>query len=230
MSAEMIIKLFEAQSTMFAVSGKSNGLSREAYIAAAANASRLHPAGWQMLLASHSVDSSSLDWLLSHLTTKLGKAEIASMALLIALGRPLPAQMDTLIAKSPYYDSERRRAAIVMEKAKRAHRAGHKHEYQRLMDERNQILTLARDQVADQILQTGRCPKCHGSGKRERKGDDCPVCQGVGKVIPAITLVSRLFGAEAKAAVEREVDFLLAEMGEFSRALHKQEQKEREAG
>jgi len=230
MSVEMLTKLFNAQSVMFTdAHGRNHGMSREAYIAAATIAAKAHPAGYQMVLADNSVDDLSLEWLLSHLTAKLGKPELATLALLIALGRPLPAQIDGLVAKHPRYDKARREARLLAEQAKRAHRAGKELEYKRLSEQRTDLLRLTRDDCASEIMQTGRCPVCGGTGKRRRADDECHVCHGSGKVIPALSLVGRLFGSEAQQAVERAVEHLQMEQGEFCRALLKQEAMEREA-
>lgn len=116
----------------------------------------------------------------------------------ILLRRSLPEQLERLILSHPYYDKERRRAAVVMEKAKRAHRHGKDHEYLRLLDKRNAILNAAHGRCVDEMLISWRCPHCTGTGRRLRIGGECPNCHGTGRVAPDIALVSRRFGGEVQ--------------------------------
>ena len=109
-----------------------------------------------------------------------------------------------------------------MEKAKRAHRAGNDHEYQRLLDERNGILSLARDHCVAEMMQSGRCPHCNGTGIRPRKGDGCPKCHGTGRVVPDAELVSRRFGQEMRQAVERAVDEVIHQASDLAKVMGRQ--------
>ena len=120
-------------------------------------------------------------------------------------------------------------AAVVMEKAKRAHRAGNDHEYLRLLAERNGILQLAREHCVTEMLQSGRCPHCKGTGIRPRKGDDCPKCHGTGRVVPDAELVSRRFGHEMRQAVERAVDEVIHQASDLSKLMDRQVREMRAA-
>lgn len=144
------------------------------------------------------------------------------MAMAILLRRPLPEQLDHLVLCHPHYDKERRRAAVVMEKAKRAHRSGNDHEYQRLLAERNEILSLANDHCVAEMMQSGRCPHCNGTGIRPRKGDGCPKCHGTGRVVPHVELVSRRFGQEMRQAVERAVDEVIHQASDLAKVMGRQ--------
>lgn len=92
---------------------------------------------------------------------------------------------------------------MVMEKAKRAHRVGNDHEYQRLLAECNVILSLAHNHCVAEMLQSGRCPHCKGSGVRPRKGDKYPKCHGSERVVPHADMVVHRFGQEMRQSVEQ---------------------------
>ena len=118
---------------------------------------------------------------------------------------------------------------MVLEKAKRAHRAGNDHEYQRLLAERNEILQLARDHCVAEILRSGRCPHCKGTGIRPRKGDDCPKCYGSGRVVPHADMVARRFGQEMRQAVERAVDEVIHQASDLAKVMDRQVREMRAA-
>ncbi|MGL5093734.1 MAG: TIGR02642 family protein, partial [Aeromonas sobria] len=140
-SLEMALRLFSPKGALHEpTSGNFNALGRDDWIGALQMAAKDNPLGLQYLMADHLVDPQAIEGLLAHFNTTLGNGEVGAMALAILLRRPLPEQLERLVLSHPYYDKERRRAAVVMEKAKRAHRAGNDHEYQRLRDERNAIL------------------------------------------------------------------------------------------
>ncbi|MNC47033.1 Chaperone protein DnaJ [compost metagenome] len=180
-------------------------------------------------MADHLGDEQALASLLTHFSTTLDSDEAGGMAMAILLRRPLPEQLERLVLSHPHYDKERRRAAVVMEKAKRAHRAGNDHEYQRLLGERNGILSLAHDHCVAEMLRSGRCPHCNGTGSRPRKGDDCPKCHGTGRVVPHVELVSRRFGQEMRRLVEDAVDDVIHQASDLSRIMDRQVREMRAA-
>ncbi|MNC27707.1 hypothetical protein D3C75_758910 [compost metagenome] len=180
-------------------------------------------------MADHLGDEQALVSLLAHFGATLGDDDAGGMALAILLRRPFPEQMERLVLSHPHYDKERRRAAVVMEKAKRAHRGGNDHEYQRLLAERNGILLLAHDHCVAEMLQSGRCPHCNGTGIRPRKGDDCPKCHGSGRVVPDTELVSRRFGHEMRQAVERAVDEVIHQASDLAKTMDRQMREMRAA-
>ncbi|MDX7690285.1 TIGR02642 family protein [Aeromonas caviae] len=227
---EMALRLFSPKGALHEPSsGRSSALGREEFLGALQVAAKSNPQGLQFLMADHQGDEQAQASLLAHFSTTLGSEEAGGMALAILLRRPLPEQMDRLVLSHPHYDKERRRAAVVMEKAKRAHRGGNDHEYQRLLAERNEILQLAHDHCVAEMLRSGRCPHCKGTGVRPRKGDDCPKCHGSGRVVPDAELVSRRFGLDMRQAVERAVDEVIHQASDLSKLMDRQVREMRAA-
>lgn len=222
-SLEMALRLFSPKGALHEpTSSNFNALGRDDFIGALQVAAKNNPQGLQFLMADHLLDASAISELVAHFECVTGNAEAGGMALAILLRRPLPEQLDNLVSSHPHYDKERRRAAVVMEKAKRAHRSGNDHEYQRLLAERNEILSLANDHCVAEMMQSGRCPHCNGTGIRPRKGDGCPKCHGTGRVVPHVELVSRRFGQEMRQAVERAVDEVIHQASDLSRIMDRQ--------
>ena len=156
---EMVLRLFSPKGALHEPSpGNVSNLGRDEFLGALQVAAKNNPQGYQYLMADHLLDMEATQGLLAHFNETLGSSEVAGMAMAILLRRPLPEQLDRLVLSHPHYDKERRRAAVVMEKAKRAHRAGNDHEYQRLRDERNGILGLARDHCVAEMMQSSRPP------------------------------------------------------------------------
>lgn len=220
---EMALRLFSPKGALHEPSsGRSSTLGREEFLGALQVAAKNNPQGFQYLMADHLGDEQAIQGLLAHFSTILGCGEAGGMAMAILLRRPLPEQLDKLVLSHPHYDKERRRAAVVMEKAKRAHRAGNDREYQRLLDERNGILRLAREHCVAEMLRSGRCPHCQGTGKRQRLGDECPKCHGAGRVVPDAELVSRRFGVTMRQSVERAVDEVIHQASDLARVMDRQ--------
>lgn len=222
-SLEMALRLFSPKGALHEPSpGNVSNLGRDEFLGALQVAAKNNPQGYQYLMADHLLDMEATQGLLAHLNETLGSSEAAGMAMAILLRRPLPDQLDRLVLSHPHYDKERRRAAVVMEKAKRAHRAGNDHEYQRLRDERNGILGLARDHCVAEMMQSGRCPHCNGTGMRPRKADECPKCHGTGRVVPDAELVSRRFGVQMWQVVEQAMDEVIHQASDLARVMDRQ--------
>ncbi|MGY3892848.1 TIGR02642 family protein [Aeromonas enterica] len=220
---EMALRLFSPKGALHEpISGNFNALGRDDLIGALQMAAKDNPLGLQYLMADHLSDEGASQGLLVHFCTSLGSSDAGGMAMAILLRRPLPEQLERLVLSHPHYDKERRRAAVVMEKAKRAHRAGNNHEYQRLLDERNGILGLARAHCVADMLRSGRCPHCNGTGVRQRRNDECPKCHGTGRVVPDAELVSRRFGVQMRQAVEKTVDEVLHQASDLARVMDRQ--------
>lgn len=229
-SLEMALRLFSPKGALHEpTSSNFNALGRDDFIGALQVAAKNNPQGLQFLMADHQLDAAAISELAAHFQGATGNAEAGGMALAILLRRPLPEQLDRLVLSHPHYDKERRRAAVVMEKAKRAHRAGNDHEYQRLLAERNGILSLAHDHCVAEMLQSGRCPHCKGTGIRPRKGDECPKCHGTGRVVPHADMVSRRFGQEMRQRVERLVDEVIHQASDLSKIMDRQVRQMRAA-
>ncbi|MGN5044137.1 TIGR02642 family protein [Aeromonas sp. 3P] len=229
-SLEMALRLFTPKGALHdPTSSNFNALGRDDFIGALQVAAKNNPQGLQFLMADHLLDAAAISELLAHFEYATGNEEVGGMALAILLRRPLPEQLDHLVLCHPHYDKERRRAAVVMEKAKRAHRAGNDHEYQRLLAERNEILSLANDHCVAEMMQSGRCPHCNGTGIRPRKGDECPKCHGTGRVVPHADMVSRRFGQEMRQRVERLVDEVIHQASDLSKIMDRQVRQMRAA-
>ncbi|EPX9362319.1 hypothetical protein Q7I36_01130 [Aeromonas veronii] len=229
-SLEMALRLFSPKGALHEpTSSNFNALGRDDFIGALQVAAKNNPQGLQFLMADHQLDASAISELAAHFEGEIGNAEAGGMALAILLRRPLPEQLDNLVSSHPHYDKERRRASVVMEKAKRAHRAGNDHEYQRLLAERNGILSLAHDHCVAEMLQSGRCPHCKGTGIRLRKGDECPKCHGTGRVVPHADMVARRFGQEMRQRVEQLVDEVIHQASDLSKIMDRQVRQMRAA-
>lgn len=230
-SIEMALRLFTPKGALHepATGRQFNALGRDEFIGALQIAAKNNPLGLQFLMADHLLDPAAISELLTHFESAASGAEAGGMALAILLRRPLPEQLDRLVASHPHYDKERRRAAVVMEKAKRAHRAGNDHEYQRLLAERNGILSLAHDHCVAEMLQSGRCPHCKGTGIRPRKGDECPKCHGTGGIITDMNMVTRRFGQEMRQRVERLVDEVIHQASDLAKVMDRQVREMRAA-
>ena len=228
---EMILRLFSAKpiSIETAVGRSCGSIGRDEFVAAAAHGCRTHPIGWHLIMAEDACDDSSVAVLVEYLSRACGGDEVGRTALSVLLRRPLPDQLDGLVHKSPYYVAERRRASAVMERAKRSHRRSNDAEYARLKAERDAILTAAHNRVADELLQTGRCPACGGRGTRERAHDTCWVCLGTGKVVPDMDLIGRQFGHEVQVRVGRVIDAVQVDKSECLRVIRKRIDAERAA-
>ncbi|WP_429070329.1 TIGR02642 family protein [Aeromonas veronii] len=163
---EMALRLFSPKGGLHEPTTHNlSALGRDELIGALQIASKDNPQGLQYLMADHLVDKQAIEALQAHFNDGLCNAEVGCMALAILLRCSLPEQLERLILSHPYYDKERRRAAVVMEKAKRAHRHGKDHEYLRLLDKRNAILNAAHGRCVDEMLISGRCPHCTGTGR-----------------------------------------------------------------
>ncbi|MFM4903816.1 TIGR02642 family protein [Aeromonas veronii] len=229
-SLEMALRLFSPKGALHEpTSSNFNALGRDDFIGALQVAAKNNPQGLQYLMADHQLDAAAISELAAHFEGAIGNAEAGGMALAILLRRPLPEQLDRLVLSHPHYDKERRRAAVVMEKAKRAHRAGNDHEYQRLLAERNGILSLAHDHCVAEMLQSGRCPHCKGTGIRPRKGDECPKCHGTGRVVPHADMVARRFGQDMRQRVEQLVDEVIHQASDLSKIMDRQVRQMRAA-
>ncbi|MFR9719892.1 TIGR02642 family protein [Aeromonas diversa] len=199
----------------------TNALRRDEILGALQIAAQGRQMGLHYLLADTMMDVGGLAALVEHFTTRLG-AVATPYAIGILLRRPAPEQMERLINAHPHYDKERRRAAILMERAKRAHRAGNELEYRRLSGERDGVLSSARERCTTEIITTGRCPKCQGTGIRPRAGDGCPMCHGSGHAVPHRELITRILGEAVRQRIEQEVDEVLAQASEIASEVARQ--------
>lgn len=221
-SVEMALRLFSPRGALTGVErGTAGPIGREEMLGALQMAARGRQLGFHCLMATHMLDEKSVAALVEHFTVRLGSAA-APYTMALLLRRPMPEQMERLINAHPHYDAERRRAAVLMERAKRAHRAGNELEYRRLKDERDEVLAAARERCGGEIVKTGRCPKCQGTGVRVRAGDVCPMCQGTGRVVPHRPMIAGAMGEEVCQRIEREVDEVLTQASEIASEVARQ--------
>lgn len=230
---EMINAMFEPQSVRIEPSKGKGLLSREQILGALGVIAGKHPLGWAALQAEHTDDTAAHAQLAAHLRTELAAhcaecAELPEMALAVYLRRPLPEQLASLVAKHPRWDRERRRAAKVKVLIQRAKERGNQTEVERLQGEHDKILSAARARCEREILDTGRCPKCAGTGAHLRKGTQCAVCHGTGRVVPDMAIIERKVGQAAAQAVHRVLDELGSAVSAFSRAMRQRLEGERE--
>ncbi|MBM7455190.1 putative phage protein [Oceanisphaera litoralis] len=225
--------MFEARSMRIGQTGGSGLMSREQVVGALGAVSGRHPLGWLAAQAEHGGESSTLAQLTAHLRTRLTAhsahcATLPELTLAIYLRRPLPEQLRSLVAKHPRWDRERRRAAKLKVLITKEKEKGGEAEAARLQATHDEILTAARVRCEQEIMTTGRCPKCAGTGKMLRKGGDCAVCNGTGKVVPDMGIIERMAGVAAVRAVHQALDELESAATTFKRALRKRLEGERE--
>lgn len=187
MSLEIYLKLHEARTVSSEVRGSSHGLGREEVLGAATMAAHKFPYGHTLFLAENGDEKSLLK--LKVLAQKELPGYEEDLVLAVT-GRPIKAQLDQLIRQHPNYDRERRRASEIKAKAKHLARSGNQDKADDLYAQADEVILKAIERCKREILSTGKCPKCHGTGKMERKHDDCPVCRGLGKIFPDTSFFS----------------------------------------
>ena len=87
----------------------------------------------------------------------------------------------------------------------------------------------AREHVINSIMTSGKCPKCRGTGVAQRKGDQCPVCNGSGGVIPDMREIQRSSGDERYKQFVKLADNMQVERSEWINVFMRQIQRERAA-
>lgn len=228
----MVMGMFEARSMRLGHTGGYGLISREQVVGALGVVSGHHPLGWLAAQAEHSGELTALAQLTAHLRTRLSAhtahcANLPEMTLAVYLRRPLPEQLHSLVAKHPRWDRERRRAAKLKVLICREKEKGEEAEAARLQATHDEILTAARARCEQEIMTTGRCPKCAGTGKMLRKGGECAVCNGTGKVVPDMDIIERHAGLAAVSAVHDALDELGSATSAFMRAMRERMEGER---
>ena len=211
---ELYMRLFEARSVNFVTTGSGSGIGRDEVLGAAALATNKHPLGNRVVLAEmgdqHSITAMA-EW------AKTILPELYESVVAVALGRPLPEQLNKLIYAHPRYDRERRRAAVMKSKANHLAKTGNPDEANKLEEQAAGVISLAREHCKEEILSKGRCPKCHGTGKMERKGYQCPICNGTGKTIPDVSSIQKKHGNEMYRQFIHLVDLMQIDKSEWIR-------------
>ena len=223
---ELYMRLFESPSVNFESRGSIHGIGRDEVLGAAAVATKKHPLGNRVVLAEmgdqHSITAMA-EW------AKTILPELYESVVAVALGRPLPEQLNKLIYAHPRYDRERRRASVMKSKAKHLAKTGKADEAKQLEEQASGVIAIARKHCKEEILSKGRCPKCHGTGKMERKEGVCQVCNGTGKTIPDIREIHKKYGNEISKLFTHLTDVMQIERNEWVNEFMRQIQRERAA-
>lgn len=207
---ELYMKLFEARSVNFEAKGGGSGIWRDEVLGAAALATKAHPTGNRIILAEMGDEHSlrSLDTMIRCLMPTQPNELMA-----VLMGRPLESQLESMIYQSPRYKRESRRAAVIREKGKHLSMSGKVKDGAAKKLEAQAVIDAAKARVREEILRTGKCPSCRGTGVRERKADTCQVCHGSGgvhadvaelrkRLTPAV--YKQFIGLAEKLAIERQ--------------------------
>ena len=224
---ELYMRLFEARSVNFVATGSGSGIGHDEVLGAAAVATKQHPLGNRVVLAEmgdqHSINE--LDCWAATIIPSLSGAALVS----VVMGRPLPTQLDKMVYASPRYDRARRKARVYHEKADHAAKKGDEEEVARCKRLAKKLTDEARAHVIENIMTSGKCPKCRGTGVTERKNHQCPACHGRGSVIPDISEINKTHGAETGALFARLVEKLQIARSEWINEFMRQIQREKAA-
>lgn len=211
---EFYLKLYNAKSTSYGSRSSSHSVGREEVLGAASISAHLHPLGHAMFMAEngdHSFCEKLEEWVGSILPA------LATEVVMVAIGRPLPNRMQNLIRQSPRYDRAQRKCKIIKADAAHLRELGKDKEADKLNHAAHTVMQCAIHRVQQDILETGKCPRCHGTGIAERKGTACHVCLGSGKTIPDLAFVKSKLPAEAYHQFVHLVELLQSEQGEWVR-------------
>ena len=223
---ELYMKLFEARSVNFEAKGGGSGIGRDEVLGAAAVATKKHPLGNRVVLAEMG-DQHSLSELDSWAATVIGG--LSKKLVAVVMGRPLPTQLDKMVYASPEYDRARRSAKKYHVPADHYEKKGDLDEVARYKAMAKDVTDKARKKVMERILTNGKCPKCRGTGVTQRKGDQCPVCNGSGGVIPDMREIQKEYGPEVYHTFVRLVDTMQIDRNEWVNVFMRQITKEKAA-
>ena len=223
---ELYMKLFEARSVNFEAKGGGSGIGRDEILGAAAAATQQHPLGNRMVLAEMG-DQHSLSELDSWAATVIGG--LSKKLVAVVMGRPLPTQLDKMVYASQEYDRARRSAKKYHVLADHYEKKGDLDEVARYKAMAKDVTDKARKKVMERILTNGKCPKCRGTGVAQRKGDQCPVCNGSGGVIPDMREIQKEYGDERYNQFVKLADTMQVERNEWVNSFMQQIFKERAA-
>ena len=223
---ELYMRLFEAMSVNFEARGNGAGIGREEILGAAAIATKAHPIGNRIVLAEMG-DQHSITELDSWAATIIGG--LSQKLVAVVMGRPLPTQLDKMIYASPRYDRARRKAKEHHILAEHYAKKGDEEEVARHKYLAKKITDEAREHVTNNIMTSGKCPKCRGTGVTERKGQQCPVCNGTGGVIPDMREIQRSHGDELYNQFVKLADTMQVERNEWVNEFMKQITREKAA-
>lgn len=214
---EFYLKLHNAKGISFVQQhGSTHQIDREDVLGAAVLAAKKHPLGHAVFLASNGDESyirQLIEWARSILP------ELAEEIVMVALERPLPGHISNLVMQSPRYIRERRRAGKLMVEAKQLERQHHPEAATEKRAQADWIRNAAFERVQHDIMATGRCPLCSGTGLLARKQEQCSLCHGSGKTIPTLDGISRKYPGQYQM-FRHVVEVLQGEMGEWIHQLN----------
>ena len=223
---ELYLKLYEARSVNFESHGSVHGIGRDEILESATMATSRHPLGHRMVMAEAG-DQHAIKALAEWAKSIVGN--LSQDVVAVALGRPLPEQLVTLAKASPRYDRERRRSAEIKAKAKHLRNLGKSHDAKEKDLLADGILQAAMERCKKEILTSGRCPKCRGTGVMERKSDQCPICNGTGKTLTDASSIQKKYGNEMYRQFIHLVDLMQIDKSEWIRAFMAQVNAEKVA-
>jgi len=215
---EFYLKLHNAKGISFVQQhGSTHQIDREDVLGAAVLAAKKHPLGHAVFLACNGDESyirQLIEWARGILP------ELAEEVVMVSLERPLPRHIQSLVMQSPRYIRERRRAGKLMVEARQLER---QNQFEAAADKRARavwIKNAAFERVQHDIMTSGRCPLCSGTGLKERKSEPCSLCHGSGKIIPGLDGIARKY-PEQYRMFRHVVEVLQGEMGEWCRGISK---------
>lgn len=231
---KMAVSMFEPRSLKVDMSRGSGVLCREQIIIVIGVAARENELGWQAIRAEHSSNKESIQYLKDFLRCALAThteqcATLPDMALSVYLQRPVAEQLESVINSHPLWDRERRRAAKVKVLIDKALSCNNNKEAERLAGVRAEILQSARARCEREIMETGRCPRCNGSGRMLRKDADCSACNAQGRIVPDLHVIEKYSNYAALCAVNDALSFISDASARFVRDLKRLLDAEREA-
>lgn len=203
---ELYMRLFEAKSINFESRGSAHRIGRDEILGAAAHATKRNPLGNRIVL-SEMGDQHSLIALSDLIHAQWPEQHDAIFAVL--MNRPLPQQLEDLVFKHPRYKREARLAAEIRAKATHLRRCGKESEAKAKDDEAKAVISHAKQRVKEEIMRTGKCPACHGSGFMERKRDMCPICVGSGAVTADTSELKKKMAPETYHSFTQALDAML---------------------
>ena len=226
MIEELYLSLYEPRTISLLPRGSTHGIGREEILGAASAAKAKHPLGDRVVLAEMG-DQRSISKLAEWAKGIL--PDLCQEVVAVALGRPLPEQLEQLIKVSPRYARESARARKLRAEATHQHKCGHHHNGEKLELEADGILYAAHEHCKRNILSNGKCPRCRGTGRMERKDEPCPICNGTGNVIPSVGDVLKKHGPEVYSKFVRLVDIMQMDKSDWMRLFMRQIGAERAA-
>lgn len=226
MIEELYLSLYEPRTVSLLPRGSTHGIGREEILGAAAAAKAKHPLGDRMVLAEmgdqHSITELA-DWAKGILP------DLYQEVVAVALGRPLPEQLESLIKVSPRYVREYARARKLRAESTHQHKCGHHHNGDKLELEADAVQYAAHEHCKRKILSSGKCPRCNGTGRMERKDEPCPICHGTSNVLPTVKGILQKHGPEIYSQFVRLVDIMQMDKSDWMRLFARQVGEERAA-